>query len=44
VNRFVDAPFREARFKNYGHWIQNEAPAEVNAELMSFLAAEPSAL
>ena len=44
VSRFVDAPFREARFKNYGHWIQNEAPAEINAELMSFLATEPSSL
>jgi epoxide hydrolase 4 len=44
VNRFLDAPFHEARFKNYGHWIQNEAPAEVNAELMSFLEAGPSAL
>lgn len=44
VNRFVDAPYREARFKNYGHWIQNEAPEEVNAELASFLDAEPSKL
>ena len=44
VNRFVDAPYREARFKNYGHWIQNEAPAEVNAELESFLDAQPSSL
>ncbi|MBD0372665.1 MAG: alpha/beta hydrolase [Pyrinomonadaceae bacterium] len=44
LNRFVDAPYREARFKNYGHWIQNEAPAEVNAELESFLDAQPSSL
>lgn len=44
VNRFVDAPYREARFKNYGHWIQNEAPAEVNAELASFLESQPSSL
>ncbi|HEY0321862.1 MAG TPA: alpha/beta hydrolase [Pyrinomonadaceae bacterium] len=44
VNRFVDAPYREARFKNYGHWIQNEAPAEVNAELASFLETQPSSL
>lgn len=44
VNRFVDAPYREARFKNYGHWIQNEAPDEINAELESFLDAQPSTL
>jgi pimeloyl-ACP methyl ester carboxylesterase len=44
VNRFVDAPYHEARFKNYGHWIQNEAPDEVNAELANFLDAEPSTL
>jgi pimeloyl-ACP methyl ester carboxylesterase len=44
LGRFVDAPYREARFKNYGHWIQNEASAEVNAELASFLDAQPSSL
>lgn len=44
VNRFVDAPYHEVRFKNYAHWIQNEAPAEVNAEITSFLEAQPSAL
>jgi pimeloyl-ACP methyl ester carboxylesterase len=44
IGRFVDAPYREARFKNYGHWIQNEASAEVNAELASFLDAQPSSL
>jgi pimeloyl-ACP methyl ester carboxylesterase len=44
LNRFVDAPYRETRFKNYGHWIQNEAPAEVNAELASFLDTQPSSL
>jgi pimeloyl-ACP methyl ester carboxylesterase len=44
VGRFVDAPYREARFKKYGHWIQNEAPDEVNAELSSFLGSQPSSL
>lgn len=44
IGRFVDAPYREARFKSYGHWIQNEAPAEINAELASFLSAQPSTL
>ena len=44
VNRFVDAPFREVRFKDCGHWIQNEAPAEVNAAIESFLDASVSAL
>lgn len=44
VSRFVDAPFHEARFKSYGHWIQNEAPQEINAELTSFLESQPSSL
>jgi pimeloyl-ACP methyl ester carboxylesterase len=44
VNRFVDAPYHEARFKSYGHWIQNEAPQEINAELESFLESQPSSL
>lgn len=44
IGRFVDAPYREARFKSRGHWIQNEAPVEVNAELASFLDAQPSTL
>ena len=37
VGRFVDAPYREARFKKYGHWIQNEAPDEVNEAITRFL-------
>jgi epoxide hydrolase 4 len=44
LNRFVDAPYREARFKHFGHWIQNEAPREVNAEITSFLDTTPSAI
>jgi pimeloyl-ACP methyl ester carboxylesterase len=44
VQRFVDAPYREARFHRYGHWIQNEAPEEVNAELSSFIEAGASSL
>ena len=44
VNRFVDAPFREVRFKDCAHWIQNEAPAEVNAELVSFLETPVASL
>jgi pimeloyl-ACP methyl ester carboxylesterase len=44
VGRFVDAPYHEVRFKNYGHWIQNEAPDEINAELASFLDSQPSSL
>lgn len=37
VERYVDAPYREVRIKTSGHWVQNEAAAEVNAALGSFL-------
>lgn len=44
IDAYVDAPYREARFKQFGHWIQNEGPAEVNAELTSFLDTTPASL
>ena len=44
VDRYVDAPYREVRFKQFGHWIQNEGPKEINAELTSFLETPPASL
>jgi pimeloyl-ACP methyl ester carboxylesterase len=37
VGAYVDAPYRELRIKDSGHWVQNEAIAEVNSALRSFL-------
>lgn len=37
VNRFVDAPYRELRIPDSGHWVQNEAVDEVNTAIMEFL-------
>ncbi len=37
VGAYVDAPFREVRVATSGHWVQNEAVAEVNAALKNFL-------
>ncbi len=37
VQKYVDAPFREVRIASSGHWVQNEAIAEVNAALKTFL-------
>jgi epoxide hydrolase 4 len=39
VKSHVNAPYRELRLKQSAHWVQNEAAAEVNAALLSFLAA-----
>ena len=36
----VDAPFREFRIKDSGHWVQNEAAEEVNSALIDFLRSE----
>ena len=38
----VNAPFRELRIKDSGHWVQNEAPEEVNRALIEFLSDETS--
>ena len=40
IARFIDAPYREIRIPDSGHWVQNEAVAEVNAALMDFLGPE----
>jgi pimeloyl-ACP methyl ester carboxylesterase len=37
VGRFVDAPYRELRIPDSGHWVQNEANEEVNEALLAFL-------
>lgn len=39
VKSYIDAPYREVRIKQSAHWVQNEAVAEVNAALQSFLAS-----
>jgi pimeloyl-ACP methyl ester carboxylesterase len=37
VAAYVDAPYREVRFADAGHWIQQERHEEVSAALSSFL-------
>jgi len=47
LERFIEAPYREVRIPDSGHWVQNEAVDEVNSALMEFLSgdqiASPSA-
>jgi pimeloyl-ACP methyl ester carboxylesterase len=40
VAKYVDAPYREVRIPDSGHWVQNEAADEVNAALIDFLKSE----
>jgi pimeloyl-ACP methyl ester carboxylesterase len=35
--KYIDAEYREVRIRDSGHWVQNEAPEEVNAALLEFL-------
>ena len=37
LGRFIDAPYRELRIPDSGHWVQNEAVDEVNGALLEFL-------
>jgi pimeloyl-ACP methyl ester carboxylesterase len=37
LGRFIDAPYRELRIPDSGHWVQNEAVDEVNTALLEFL-------
>ena len=37
LEKCIDAPFRELRIADSGHWVQNEAADEVNAALLEFL-------
>ena len=39
LGRFIDAPYRERRIPDSGHWVQNEAVDEVNSALLEFLDA-----
>jgi pimeloyl-ACP methyl ester carboxylesterase len=38
LGRFIDAPYREVRIPDSGHWVQNEAVSEVNKALLEFLS------
>jgi len=38
LGRFMDAPYRELRIPDSGHWVQNEAIDEVNTALLDFLS------
>jgi pimeloyl-ACP methyl ester carboxylesterase len=40
IGRFIDAPYVELRIADSGHWVQNEAAAEVNSALLDFLAKD----
>jgi len=37
VERFVDAPYRELRIPDSGHWVQSEAIDQVNSAILKFL-------
>jgi epoxide hydrolase 4 len=39
VGKYIDAPYREVRIADSGHWVQNEAASEVNAALLDFLGS-----
>lgn len=39
VADYIDAPYRELRIPDSGHWVQNEAVDEVNTALAEFLSA-----
>ena len=40
VGKYIDAPYRELRIADSGHWVQNEAVAEVNEALIDFLSSQ----
>lgn len=40
VTDYVDAPYREIRIPDSGHWVQNEAVDEVNTALLQFLKSD----
>ena len=40
LEKYIDAEYRELRIPDSGHWVQNEAPDEVNAALLDFLGSE----
>lgn len=40
LDTYIDAYYRELRIPDSGHWVQNEAPDEVNAAMLEFLRME----
>ena len=40
TENYVDAPYREVRIPDSGHWVQNEAAEEVNTALIEFLSTD----
>ena len=36
IARFINAPYSELRIPDCSHWVQNEAPEEVNSALLKF--------
>jgi len=40
VEKYIDAPYREVRIPDSGHWVQNEAVSEVNDAIMEFLHSQ----
>jgi len=38
LGRFINAPYRELRIPDSGHWVQNEAVDEVNNALLEFFS------
>lgn len=40
LDKYIDAYYRELRIPDSGHWVQNEAPTEVNEALLDFLNSE----
>ena len=44
LDKYIDAPYRELRIPDSGHWVQNEAPEEVNAALLEFLKSSETSV
>ena len=40
LDKYINAYYREVRIPDSGHWVQNEAPAEVNEALIDFLSSQ----
>jgi pimeloyl-ACP methyl ester carboxylesterase len=40
IEKHIDAPYRELRITDSGHWVQNEAVSEVNEALIDFLSSK----
>jgi pimeloyl-ACP methyl ester carboxylesterase len=40
LDKYIDAYYREVRIPDSGHWVQNEAAAQVNEALINFLSSQ----